>query len=133
MDWYQVFQRKWKWGFRYCIIYTYNIFRWHFLCAEKKAHMERCFRIVILTCNLGGWLHGEFQPCWSGKKTRLHGKFQPGLKLNVRAGTVVLLYLLLYTRVLRMRLRIFSPGWKILAITWRISARSSGSKISSRV
>ena len=37
------------------------------------------------------------------------GKFQPGLKLNVRAGTVVFLYLLLYIGVLRMRLRIFSP------------------------
>ena len=89
---------------------------------------------------LRGWLHGEFQPglkfqpSWTGwKKTRLHGKFQPGLKLNVRAGTVVFLYLLLYTRVVRMRLWIFSPGWNFLSITWGISARSTGLKISSWV
>ena len=34
-------------------------------------------------------------------------------------GNRCFLYLLLYTRVLRMRLWIFSPGWNILAITWR--------------
>ena len=37
---------------------------------------------------------GKFQPGLK-KKTRLHGKFQLRLKLNVRAGTVVFLYLLL--------------------------------------
>ena len=49
-------------------------------------------------------------------------------------GNRCFLYLLLYTRVLRMRLWIFSPGWNFLSpITWGISARSAGLKISSRV
>ena len=38
-----------------------------------------------------------------------------------------------YTRVLRMRLWTFSPGWNFLSITWGISAWSTGLKISSRV
>ena len=72
--------------------------------------------------------------------------FSPGRKKNaitweisVRAetecegGNRCFLYLLLYTRVLRMRLWIFSPGWNFLSITWGISARSTGLKISSRV
>ena len=47
-------------------------------------------------------------------------------------GNRCFLYLLLYTRVLRMRLWIFSPGWNFLSITWGISARSTGLKISFR-
>ena len=43
------------------------------------------------------------------------------------------LFLLLCTRVLRMRLWIFGRGWNILAITLGISSRSTGLKISSRV
>ena len=48
-------------------------------------------------------------------------------------GNLCCLYLLLYTRVLRMRLWIFSPGWNVLSITLGISARSTGLNISFRV
>ena len=51
---------------------------------------------ATLIYHLGANYMGKFQPrlsfspvAWAGKKTRLHGKFQPELKLNVRAGTVV--------------------------------------------
>ena len=81
---------------------------------------ERTFEVIKIVFTavayLRGWLHGEFQPGLK-KKPRLHGKFQPGL----------------YTRVLRMRLRICSPGGDFLSITWGISAQSNGLKISSRV
>ena len=69
----------------------------------------------------------------AGKKTRLHGKFQPGLKLNLRAGTVVFYIYCCIQGILRMRLWIFSKGWNFLSITWGNSTRSTGQKISSRV
>ena len=103
-------------------------------------HWNVCMHCRSWTTNIGidfwsdqGTDYMEnFCPGWSfspvaqaEKKTRLHGKFQPGLKLNARAGIVVFLYLLLYTKVLRMRLWIFSPGWNFLSITWGILARST--------
>ena len=66
------------------------------------------------------------------KKRDYMGNFSPGWNW-MWGRDRCFLYLLLYTRVLRMRLWIFSPGWKILVITWGISARSTGMKISSGV
>ena len=45
------------------------------------------------------------------QKTRLQGKFQPGLKLDVIVGTVyIYIYLLLYIGVVRMRLTLRLHG-----------------------
>ena len=69
----------------------------------------------------------------AGKKTRLHGKFQSGLKLNVRAGTVVFYIYCCTQGFYALRLWVFYEFMNFLSISWGISARSTGLKISSRV
>ena len=47
------------------------------------------------------------------KKTRLHGKFQPGLKLNVRVGTVVFIFIVVHKGSTHVFMN-FQPGLKFL-------------------
>ena len=58
------------------------------------------------------------------------GIFSPGWNWMWGREAFFFIY---YIRILRMRLWIFCPGWNFLSITWGISARSTGLKISSRV
>ena len=69
----------------------------------------------------------------AGKKNAITWEISGRPETECEGGKRCFLYLLLYTRVLRMRLWIFSPGWNFLSITWGISVRSTGLKISSRV
>ena len=93
----------------------------------QNMHPHKTLKIY----QLRGWLHGEFQP--GLEKNAITWEISARAETECEGGNRCFLYLLLYTKVLRMRLRIFNPGSNILAITWGISARSTGLKISSRV
>ena len=78
------------------------------------------------------WLHGEFLPglmfqpgCPGWKKNAITWEISARAETECEGGNRCFLYLLLYTKVLRMRLWIFSPGWNFLSITWGILARST--------
>ena len=85
----------------------------------------------LRSLNQKGWLHGEFQPGLEKKRDYM-GNFSPGWNWMWGREPLFFIFIVVH-KVLRMRLWIFSPGWNFLSITWEISARSTGLKISSRV
>ena len=106
------------------------------LIAKSENISELIFLSLRLSLSLifNNLIYIYVNKIFSGlKKNAITWKISAWAETECEGGNRCFLYLLLYTRVLRMRLWIFSPGWNFLSITWGISARWTGLKISSRV
>ena len=108
---FDVFTTTWTWGEMKSVLkIDFN--------TENKIVQEMLNRFR-------GRLHGqitawaEFQPGWPSRKNAIKLEISAQAETECESENRCFLYLLFYTVFLRMRLWIYSPSWKCLAIAWR--------------